>query len=194
MSHWIAASLVIGLGLLGGCTDGASAAHAQGQTPAPDKQATPAAGSRAQPAPAAQAKAQYMFVQNADGVAFEGNKLILKDVSPATIYFTDRPVRDAGHVTTKDFMGMWNEGQDSFAKDPPNASLSVLGPDGKVDDLIVTLSNPKLRGKDLTYDVHTIQGQPPKQSGSVALFIDWVAMRVGAPPVVVVPRTVVVVR
>jgi hypothetical protein len=139
-------------------------------------------------------KAQYMFVQNADGVAFEGNKLVLKDVDAATIYFTDRPVRQAGHVKTKDFMGMWSEGQDSFAKDPPNASLTILQPGGKSTDMVVTLSNPQLKGNDLTYDYKTLQGEPPKESGAAALFIDWVAVRMGAPPVVVVPRRVVVVR
>jgi len=133
-----------------------------------------------------------MFVQNSDGVAFEGGKLVLKGVSPTTIYFTDRPVRSAGHTSTKDFLGMWNEGQDSFAKDPPNASLSVLGEGGKVADMIVTLSNPQLRGADLSYDVHTIQGQPPKESGSSALFIDWVAVRMGPPPLLLRPRVVVV--
>ena len=184
MSQAKALTLALALGALGFW--GFETSQAQEQAPAPTGTAAPKT--------AAQPKAQYMFVQNADNVSVDGNKLILKGVDPATIYFTDRPIRQAGHVKTKDFMGMWNEGQDSFAKDPPNASLTVFGPDGKSTDMIVTLRNPLLKGNDLSYDIRTVQGEVPKQGGSAALFIDWVAVRVGEPPVVVVPRRVVVVR
>jgi hypothetical protein len=185
MSQRNAACLALSLSVLSGVVV-SNLVDAQDQAPAPDTKAAP----KTTTAP----KAQYMFVQNAEGVKFEGNKLVLKGVNPATIYFTDRPIRQAGHVKTKDFMGMWSEGQDSFAKDPPNASLTVFGPGGKATDMVVTISNPQLKGDELTYDIRTVQGEPPKESGEAALFIDWVAVRVGAPPVVVVPRRVVVVR
>ena len=49
------------------------------------------------------------------------------NVSPQTIWFTDRPVRKAGHVTMSNYMKEWTAaaGKDNFSKDPPNATLSV---------------------------------------------------------------------
>jgi hypothetical protein len=183
--------LLASLALIGAQTERTGTVTAQDRTPAPS---TPPAQPQKAPSAEAAPKAEYMFVQNSDGVAFEEGKLILKDVSPTTIYFTDRPMRSAGHATTKDFLGLWSKGKDSFAKDPPNASLSVFEGDGKVTDMIVTLSNPQLRGNDLTYDIRTIQGEKPKHSGAAALFIDWIAVGVRRPLVVVPPPHVVVVR
>jgi hypothetical protein len=39
----------------------------------------------------------------------------------------DRPVRSAGHQPTADVIAEWGSGEDSFAKNPPNATLSVFG-------------------------------------------------------------------
>ena len=47
----------------------------------------------------------------------------------------------------------------SFANDPPNATISVLGGDGsKVSDAVVTLKSPKLEGSTLTFDVAVLEG------------------------------------
>jgi hypothetical protein len=61
-----------------------------------------------------------LFVQSAEGVVFEGETLTLKGVSPAVVFFSDRPQRSAGHVDLPGFLKAWNEGTDSFAEDPPN--------------------------------------------------------------------------
>jgi hypothetical protein len=50
----------------------------------------------------------------------------MTDVGQNSIVFADRPDRAAGHVLTKDFLKEWDGGSDSFAEDPPNATLSVL--------------------------------------------------------------------
>src|SRR3954447_3251662 len=71
-------------------------------------------------------KAQLLFVQNASDVRFENGKMTLRKVNPVTIAFADRPERFAGHMPTKNFVPMWSEGKDSFLKNPPNATLSVL--------------------------------------------------------------------
>ena len=63
-------------------------------------------------------------------------------------------MRAAGHVLTKDFLKEWDEGTDSFAKDPPNATISVLGADGaSVEDAAVVLKAPRLDGDKLTCEV-----------------------------------------
>jgi ABC-type Fe3+-hydroxamate transport system substrate-binding protein len=122
-------------------------------------------------------QASYLFVQNAHGVESSAGTLTLKMVSPTTVYFTDRPVRIAGHGLTTDFVKMWGEGDDSFNADPPNATLSIIGGEREVEDVVVTLSNPRFDGQDLTYDIRTLEGTLPKTGGAAALFIDPVVVR-----------------
>ncbi|MGZ6225951.1 MAG: hypothetical protein ACXWMH_10665, partial [Syntrophales bacterium] len=90
---------------------------------------------------------QLLFVQNARGVIFEKGTITLKGVSPTTLFFSDRPMRIAGHYRTEEFVQMWGEGKDSFTADPPNATLSIFekGKD-KLLDVVVKLSNPELKG------------------------------------------------
>ena len=114
-----------------------------------------------------------LAVLNAAGAKLEGGKLILTGVASNSIVFADRPVRAAGHMMTEQFIMQWDEGKDSFAKDPPNATVSVLGGDGsKVSDAVVTLKTPKLEGGNLTFDVVVLEGNLAGSSGPAALFID----------------------
>src|SRR6185436_5750416 len=71
-----------------------------------------------------------LFVVNSAGARLEGDKLTMTGVAMNSIVFADRPVRAAGHVTTEQFIMQWDEGADNFTKDPPNATISVLGGDG----------------------------------------------------------------
>src|SRR5215510_3465297 len=77
-------------------------------------------------------KVEMLFVQSAKGASLENGKLTLRTVSPTTVFFSDRPSRIAGHMTTDELIGLWGEGKNSFLKDPPNATLSSFTPDGKV--------------------------------------------------------------
>jgi len=122
-------------------------------------------------------EASYLFVQNAHGVESTAGTLTLKMVSPTTVYFADRPVRIAGHGSTADFLKLWGEGDDSFDADPPNATLSLIDGEREIEDVVVTLSNPRLEGVDLTYDIRTLEGTLPKAGGAAALFIDPVVVR-----------------
>ena len=117
--------------------------------------------------------ADWLFVQNSTSITYADGKLTLKGVNPVTIMFTDRPVRAAEHMMTKDFIPFWNEGKDSFQKDPPNAALSLLEQDEMVD-VVVTLHDPVLKGEDLTYRVEIIEGEIPASSSHASLFIDVV--------------------
>ncbi len=138
----------------------------------------PAASAPAKPAPvaASQQKVQLLFVQNSAGVAIDQAKgvLTLKNVSPSTLFFTDRPVRMAGHYHTRDeFLPLWNEGPDSLAKNPPNATLSIVEP-GQADlqNVVVVLRNPRMQGNDLIYDFKLVEGTLPKAGNAAVLFID----------------------
>jgi hypothetical protein len=95
-----------------------------------------------------------LFVLNARGATMQGQMLTLSGVAPQTIVFADRPVRAAGHVMTKYLLEEWDAGG-SFAKDAPNASVSVFSKAGDaMRDAVVELTNPRLasrkRGARLT--------------------------------------------
>jgi hypothetical protein len=83
-----------------------------------------------QPPATAQTKApakaaQFMFVQTAREIAYKDGVLTLQDVSPMTVFFSDRPRRIVGHVRNDLFLKKWAEGSNSLKSDPPNAVLSV---------------------------------------------------------------------
>lgn len=135
------------------------------------------AANAADPAPAKAAdKPQFMFVQSAKGVSYHDGKLTLKGVAPATVFFSDRPDRIVGHMTTAEFIPFWSRGQDSFLKDNPNAALSVFQANGEPAEIEVTLKNPQLSGADLSYDVVLLSGQVPEDGAEATLFIDIIGM------------------
>ncbi|MGB8433381.1 MAG: hypothetical protein WCE38_03875, partial [Burkholderiales bacterium] len=76
-----AASFLIGAALL------SVAAHAQAPAVAPQM-------------------AELLFVQSAASVALsaDGSKLTLKGLGPTTLFFSDRPVRIAGHYRTEEYL------------------------------------------------------------------------------------------
>src|SRR6476620_5350851 len=114
-----------------------------------------------------------LFVRNSAGAKLDGGKLTMTDVSANSIVFADRPVRAAGHVTTEQFVMQWDEDKNNFAKNPPNATISVLGGDGsKVEDAVVTLRSPKIEASNLTFDGSVLEGSLSGGSGPAALFID----------------------
>ncbi|MDM9645407.1 hypothetical protein [Rhizobium sp. S163] len=119
-----------------------------------------------------QAPVASLLVVNADGAKLEGDKLVLTGVAANSIIFSDRPTRAAGHIATDEIVKQWGAGADSFDKDPPNATVSVLGGGSNVSDAVVTLKSPKLDGATLTFDVSVLEGNLSGTSGPAALFID----------------------
>ena len=78
-------------------------------------------------------------------------------------------------MKTEQFIPFWSEGKHSFLKDPPNAALSFVDHE-HMEDVVVTLHDPVLKGEDLTYRVDVIDGEIPAKSEHVSLFIDVVVM------------------
>jgi hypothetical protein len=117
-----------------------------------------------------------LIVMNARGASLQGGKLTLTGVTPNTIVFADRPVRAAAHTLTTHLLEEWspsNESPDSFAKDPPNATISAFSTDGsKIRDAVVVLKTAKLDGDKLTFDVEVLEGGLTGGDGPAALFID----------------------
>jgi|SRR6516165_4549697 len=116
-----------------------------------------------------------LFVMNAHGASLQGQTLTLAGVSPTSIVFADRPVRAAGHVPTEALLEEWDTGD--FAKDPPNATVSVLSKDGaSARDVVVELRTPHLEGDRLAFDVRVLEGDLAGADGPAAVFIDIIGM------------------
>lgn len=126
---------------------------------------------------AAEDNADFLFVQTSKSMAFDpaAMTLTLKDISPTTLFFSDRPERIAGNMTTAAFLPFWSEGTDSFLSDPPNADISVLEGDA-LRQSVVVLMDPRLEGNDLVYAVKTIEGELPATGENVSVFIDVIGM------------------
>ena len=117
-----------------------------------------------------------MIVLNARGAKLAGQKLTLDGVSPNAIVFADRPVRAAGHALTAHLLEEWSASSpDSFAKDPPNATVSVMNKaNASVADVVLVLKAPKLEGDKLTFDVQLLEGDLANADGPATVFIDIV--------------------
>jgi len=89
---------------------------------------------------------QFLAIQHAQsGTISDINStsytLQLNDLADKTILFSDRPNRIVVTETTRDFVGNWTSGEDSFQVDPPNAALVVT--DDQEDDVFeIELFNP----------------------------------------------------
>jgi hypothetical protein len=116
---------------------------------------------------------ESMFVQTAQGATSDGATLTLQGVTPSTLYFSDRPKRVVGHMSSADFVGIWGAGDNSFAEDPPNAVLAFLEPgDDAPEDAVVVIRDPRLADGSLTYSIEVLEGAVPAVTGPVTLFID----------------------
>ncbi|MGJ8673524.1 hypothetical protein [Rubritalea sp.] len=116
-------------------------------------------------------KVQYLFVHNAKDVSFADGKMTLKGIDANTVFFSDRPDRIAGQITTADFTKNWGNGADSFEADNPNATIAIFSEE-EPTDIVVELSNPVLAEDSLTYDIKVLEGEIPKATGECSLFID----------------------
>ena len=96
----------------------------------------------------------------------------LQDVSPVTVFFSDRPKWIVGNVRNDLFLQNGTEGGNSFKSDPPNAVLSIFNDKTPPTSAVLVLNNPRLEGKNLTYDVRTLKGDLPASGIEGTLFID----------------------
>jgi len=121
-----------------------------------------------------------MIVINAQSAKLANQKLILDGVSLNAIVFADRPIRAAGHTLTAHLLEEWSSSAaDSFAKDPPNATVSAMNKaKGSVSDAVVVLKAPKLEGERLTFDVSVLEGDLGQADGPATLFIDIIDLPV----------------
>lgn len=167
--------LIAGALLLAGCTQ-----------PAEEVQAPPVADSGAP---------RLLFVQDAEsGAATPAGDglvlLVLSGFDAETLWFTDRPDRDAGVLPSAEFASLWNGGKDSFAEDPPNAALALRDEAGDTAVFVFELMDPvydegtrimKYLARPIAADQafldehHSLArhgNEMPAQFGAASLFID----------------------
>lgn len=122
-------------------------------------------------------RADFLFVQTANSISYDAatKKLTLVGVSPVTLFFSDRPERIAGNMTTTAFVPFWSTGKDSFLSDPPNADLSILE-GNSLKQVVVVLKDPVLDGENLSYTIDVIEGDMPTRGNNASVFIDIIGM------------------
>jgi hypothetical protein len=120
---------------------------------------------------------EWLFVQTAERVLLDNGVLELQGVDPITVFFSDRPERLAAHGLTSEFVTYWSTGggRDNFREDPPNATLAVVSEES-VNDIVLTLFNPRLVDNTLSYNVTVIEGVDQLIGGPASLFIDVIGM------------------
>ena len=59
-------------------------------------------------------EAELLFVQESEGITFEGDTLTLIGVRPQVLFFTDRPQRVAGYLAFDEFLAEVSEGSGTF--------------------------------------------------------------------------------
>ena len=115
-------------------------------------------------------KPALLFISTAEALVSNGDTVIFSGVNPDIVWFTDRPERQSGSITPARFLEVWHAGADSFAGDPPNAVLTLEG--HVATPVIVELSNPRLDGATMTYDISVLHGSLPAKAGATSIVFD----------------------
>jgi hypothetical protein len=116
---------------------------------------------------------EALFVQSAHGLTSSAGTVTFHGLAHATLFFSDRPQRVVGHLSSRKFVDQWGEGDDSFAEDPPNAVVSFLEDgDETPEEVTMTIRHPHLEGNTLTYQIDILDGALPAKAGPCSLFID----------------------
>ncbi|MDG1960148.1 MAG: hypothetical protein P8K76_09155 [Candidatus Binatia bacterium] len=97
--------------------------------------------------------AELLFVQTSGGAVLSDSELLLVNTNPETSWFTDRPYREAGQVSTEEFVALWDLDSENFigpsttrgpfADDPPNSDFTCTV-DGEVVNYTVELQDASL--------------------------------------------------
>lgn len=117
-----------------------------------------------------------------------GYFLTLYGVSKNVTYFSEKPNRKAGKVTTEQFLTGWDKGKHSFRRDSANAGIvtysNTLGPE-RFTDFPVVLTNPQYEKEPgrVTFDITRLEkGEmiPTGDLGEVTLFVDTDASKINS--------------
>ncbi len=127
-------------------------------------------------------KLELLFVMQADHATItktsDGFKLTLNDVNGKTLYFSNRPLRKAGSLSTERFMNNWIRPSSSFQQVPPNAAIIFdempIDKDAITRAKALKLEDPiKNSDHSWSFKVSGISGKlTPGSYTKISLFID----------------------
>ena len=132
----------------------------------------------------------FLYVQTAHSGTLspeqaDGRRILtLNNVSPTTVYFSDRPDRITGNESTEAFIAQWDDGSDSFASNPPNAALDVIGENSQHLAIVELMdATYDAQNKTLKYEIILLDkesdGTFPTAFNEAAVFIDSTYSRYG---------------
>ncbi|MFN0065368.1 MAG: hypothetical protein ACKVOH_03945 [Chlamydiales bacterium] len=116
------------------------------------------------------------FVRNPDNL--KQGTLSIQGVNKRVIFFSDRPVRDAGSIPMQKFIDLWHTGTMNFNDVPPNAGFVFFeNNDKKFSDIPVKITLPSYdeQRNTLTLQVDSLIGDFEEDKAGmleVTLFID----------------------
>ncbi|GJM15396.1 MAG: hypothetical protein DHS20C13_07230 [Thermodesulfobacteriota bacterium] len=114
----------------------------------------------------------YLFVINFDNGTYADGKLTLNGNGQSNvIYFSDKPQVESGHMGIKKFVTIWGEGEQNFNTIPPNSTLSIIKDEVETNSVFI-LSNPKVEGTAIIFDVERVHGKPTSNFEAGGLFLD----------------------
>ncbi|MEX0449769.1 hypothetical protein V6X63_08380 [Spiribacter sp. 221] len=122
-------------------------------------------------------RAEWLFVHSADGVELVDETTLVVPLEREIFAFTDRPARDHLYLNAHEFVAIWNDGEDSFSQDPPNAVLT-WEEDGEMRRAEIELTDAAVadHGRALHYQVSIVDGgMSLNRPVSGSLYIDSMA-------------------
>ncbi len=132
------------------------------------------------------AQPRYLFILSAQAATVEidhgKTQLVMKNIDPFILWFTDRPIRQAGFTPVKKFIANWHT---AFAEVPPNAGMVYLNMKkdkiGAPQPVAVELRHPHWKNKQLIFSIKFLTEKVNLSQGKtlrhVHLFIDPPAAR-----------------
>lgn len=121
-------------------------------------------------------RAEWLFAHTADAVEIQEGNVLIVPMEREIFAFTDRPNRAHQYLNAHEFVALWNDGEDSFEDDPPNAVLTWVA-DGEVHEAEIELVDAEVtdHGRSIVYRIDPESGTvPPEGARSVSLFVDSV--------------------
>jgi len=99
-----------------------------------------------QPGASASAPPSYLYSLSAGGAGLRSDTqgrvtVTMTDTDPHAVWFTDRPVRDSGVMSTADLVERWAPGS-QFAAVPPNVALVLHDSSGSTDTVVGVMTDP----------------------------------------------------
>lgn len=114
---------------------------------------------------------EALYVQNAAGARYDGQRLTLSGVGQTTLTFSDRPRPRGGPRAHHRVRGRLGRRRGQLRGRPAQrGALLVRG--CALNDVVVILSEPRLAGTELSYAVSITDGELLPASSESSLFID----------------------